>query len=55
MKNRNSRKVIKNNPHDGMGCFLFTLYSRIKPSGLQPWINEKLFWKRSSCDIRPWK
>ena len=51
MKNRNNRKVIKNNPHDGMGCFSFTLYSRIKPSGLQPWINEKLFWKRSSCDI----
>lgn len=34
--------------------YLYSLfYINLKPSDLQLWINEKLFWKHNFCDTRP--
>lgn len=49
----------KDNLHDGIGCLSFYTQASshqqaLKPSGLQLWINEKLFWKQNSYDKRLW-
>ena len=60
--NEQYEEITKQQPTGRYGLLFFmhtdaewncaAIYAKPKPSGLQPWINEKLFWKHNSCDIR---